>query len=158
MLHSGSLRIFSKRAASSAGRALRSQCRGQGFEPPAVHQLSFANEAAAIASSCCNSSSSCGCDHFVTKLASMLSNAATFRRSVGCVYRANMRVDEYPEIAITRGSLLWIGLRIDPVPWGFAADLSATVSARTLCGTLRTLRFSACSRGFYYGLLRVAHR
>src|SRR5688572_10977501 len=25
-------------AASSAGRALRSQCRGQGFDPPAVHQ------------------------------------------------------------------------------------------------------------------------
>src|SRR5574339_323401 len=27
------------RAASSAGRALRSQCRGQGFDPPAVHQF-----------------------------------------------------------------------------------------------------------------------
>jgi SAM-dependent methyltransferase len=26
------------RAASSAGRALRSQCRGRGFDPPAVHQ------------------------------------------------------------------------------------------------------------------------
>ena len=28
------------RAASSAGRALRSQCRGRGFDPPAVHQNS----------------------------------------------------------------------------------------------------------------------
>src|SRR5215212_4095884 len=26
-------------AASSAGRALRSQCRGRGFDPPAVHHL-----------------------------------------------------------------------------------------------------------------------
>jgi hypothetical protein len=26
-------------AASSAGRALRSQCRGRGFDPPAVHQI-----------------------------------------------------------------------------------------------------------------------
>ena len=30
-----------KRAASSAGRALRSQCRGQEFDPPAVHQPSL---------------------------------------------------------------------------------------------------------------------
>jgi hypothetical protein len=28
-----------KWAASSAGRALRSQCRGRGFDPPAVHQI-----------------------------------------------------------------------------------------------------------------------
>ena len=33
-----SLRV---RAASSAGRALRSQCRGRGFDPPAVHQPSL---------------------------------------------------------------------------------------------------------------------
>src|SRR5215218_3499391 len=35
------------RAASSAGRALRSQCRGRGFDPPAVHQSP--NSPAAIA-------------------------------------------------------------------------------------------------------------
>ncbi len=28
-------------------------------------------------------------------------SAPIFRSSVGCVYRANMRVDEWPEIAIT---------------------------------------------------------
>src|SRR5271155_2071812 len=31
-------------AASSAGRALRSQCRGRGFDPPAVHQDSMSHD------------------------------------------------------------------------------------------------------------------
>src|SRR5271167_4663456 len=30
--------LHTEGAASSAGRALRSQCRGRGFDPPAVHQ------------------------------------------------------------------------------------------------------------------------
>ena len=40
-----SLRV---RAASSAGRALRSQCRGRGFDPPAVHQPSLLIQAKVV--------------------------------------------------------------------------------------------------------------
>ena len=87
-------------AASSAGRAPRSQRGGREFEPPAVHHRKSHRKARLPPGLSYVRSCAFGhCDQIVTTRAD--SSASIFAGVAGCVYRSSIRTDECPEIAIT---------------------------------------------------------